>query len=190
MADNCYYQAKIIGYKKNALELVDMLQRTGKYKESGLGRVYDCDMYDIDPEDAGDDDEVEVYISGDCAWSVKTAMRSSDVSPSLETEADRLNLIIEIYSSEPGVGFQEHVLINFGDVLIDDCVDYREYDFSDFAFREELAEYCKANFGEDSFNEETAIMPIGGFGDKFGRCDSFSKEDFKIMMEDPHAQDN
>lgn len=74
-----------------------------------------------------------VYIDGYCAWSVYTCMctgvhtYANDVAEerrtSLQKESERLNLDIEVYSDEPGVGFQEHYLYKNGKEIIFDCVD-------------------------------------------------------------------
>ena len=46
-------------------------------------------------------------------------------------EANRLGLYIEIISTEPGMGFSEHYLINQGVLVIDEENEYREYCIDD-----------------------------------------------------------
>ncbi len=46
---------------------------------------------------------------------------------SLLNETARLSLVVEAFSSEPGCEFQEHLFIDRGKLLIEDCVDYEEY---------------------------------------------------------------
>ena len=85
------------------------------------------------------------YISGYCAWSVYSCMFGTShtyyddfitekygnkyigfMGTTLPDESRRLNLKIEVYSEEPGCGFMEHYLIDNGEILIEDCVDYEE----------------------------------------------------------------
>ncbi len=60
------------------------------------------------------------------------------------TETDRLNLTVEIFSSEPGIGFQEHYIINKGEIKVDECPDYSEiwYDSSDWEGNTEKAKFA------------------------------------------------
>lgn len=127
MANNCYFEMKIAGEEKAVEEFVQMLRWEGPFKQSGLGRVY---SFDVDLSLAEKDPDGRPFISvqgqGDCAWSIKTAMIDTKRHPLLE-EIKRLGLAVEAYSSEPGVGFQEHYLIVKDEVLIDECVDYEEH---------------------------------------------------------------
>lgn len=85
------------------------------------------------------------YLSGYCAWSVYSCMFGTPhtyyddfitekhgnkyigfIGTTLPDESRRLNLKIEVYSEEPGCGFMEHYLIDNGEILIEDCVDYQE----------------------------------------------------------------
>lgn len=85
------------------------------------------------------------YIFGYCAWSVYSCMFGTPhtyyddfitekygnkyigfIGTTLPDESRRLNLKIEVYSEEPGCGFMEHYLIDNGEILIEDCVDYEE----------------------------------------------------------------
>ena len=85
------------------------------------------------------------YLSGYCAWSVYSCMFGTPhtyyddfitekygnkyigfMGTTLPDESRRLNLKIELYSEEPGCGFMEHYLIDNGEILIEDCVDYEE----------------------------------------------------------------
>lgn len=85
------------------------------------------------------------YLYGYCAWSVYSCMFGTShtyyddfitekygnkyigfMGTTLPDESRRLNLKIEVYSEEPGCGFMEHYLIDNGEILIEDCVDYME----------------------------------------------------------------
>lgn len=179
MANNCSVDAKITGKAKDVKELIEMMSGRGQYEHDGLGRVFECWYNDDDFDAANDDDIVDVNVYLDVAWSIVSAMREyAGRERSLESETKRLNLVFEAYSSELGVGFQEHVLIDRGDVLIDECVDYEEHWVDDYDKIEEYNEEYGTNFTEDMINDNGDVC-IGGFGDKYGQFEYFKKEHFE-----------
>lgn len=164
MANNCLFDFKIVGKEENVDELMEMMKWQGRFKENGLGRIYEVYLTDKNHKADG---TVEVYGGGDCAWSVLTAMRNyADRNPSLESETERLGLAIEIYSSEPGCCFQEHVVIDKGNVIVEECVDYEEHWVWEFDTIEEYNAEYGTNFTEDMVEDE--YIKIGGFGDDYG----------------------
>ena len=179
MANNCSVDAKITGKAKNVRELIDMMSRKGQYEHDGLGRVFECWYDDDDFDAAHDDDIVDVHVYLDVAWSIVSSMREyAGRERSLESETKRLNLVFEAYSSEPGCQFQEHVLIDRGDVLIDECVDYEEHWVEDYDTIEAYNEEFGTNFTEDMINCNGDVC-IGGFGDEYGNFEYFCKEHFE-----------
>lgn len=164
MANNCLFDFKIVGKDENVDELMEMMKWQGKYKDNGLGRIYEVYFTD---RDYNNDRTIAAYGWGDCAWSVLTAMRNyADRNPSLESETKRLNLAIEIYSSEPGCAFQEHVIINNGEVIEEECVYYEEHWVEEFETLEEYNKEYETNFTEDMVDD--GHVKIGGFGDEYG----------------------
>ena len=125
MANNCYFEMKIAGPEKAVEEFIRMLQHKGP--GYGLGRVFSFDpifpnKVERDPATGN----IAIEGAGDCAWSLKTSLL--DWSPhSLLSETERLGLVVEAYSSEPGLCFQEHILVVRDELKIDECVDYEEY---------------------------------------------------------------
>ena len=178
MANYCSIDGKITGRRDNVQELLDMLCWEKQFKDEGLGAMYDCDYDAHDLMLAGKDDIVEVYIFGGCRWSVLCALREEYKTPSLESETKRLNCVIELYSSEPGCQFQEHVLIDRGEVLIDDCVDYKFHEITAYDSLEEYNEVCKTNFTEDMIDENGDIT-FGGYKDQYGVFQTFDESHFK-----------
>ena len=161
MANNCLFDFKIVGKEENVDELMEMMKWKGKFKENGLGRIYEIS---IEYKDKNDNGTISAYGYGDCAWSVLTAMMAyKDRNPSLESETKRLNLEIEIYSSEPGCCFQEHIIIDKGELCLCDCVDYEEHWIAEFDTLEEYNEECGTDFTEDMVDDE--YVKIGGFAD-------------------------
>ena len=173
MANNCFFDMKITGKKENVEELIQMLKWKGEFVNSGLGRVYSCD--EVERYDYGNN-IISTLVCGDCAWSVLTAMCAWGRfdTPSLESETKRLNLIVEVYSTETGCAFQEHFLIKKGIVEINDCVDYEEHWIADYENIEEYNEEWETNFTADMVDENGNIC-IGGF-ENYGDFEDFSNE--------------
>lgn len=127
MANNCLFDMKIAGPEENVRTMVQMLKN--QHPTASIGRVFSFDVDESLTERApGNPNIISVTGSGDCAWSIKSAMRDGlgCVSP-LDNVASQLGLAVEAFSSEPGFGFQEHLLIVKDNVEIDDCVDYEGY---------------------------------------------------------------
>ena len=125
MPNYCNYQMKVKGNNENINEFISMMNYTHPQKQ--FYRVFSADVYESEDD--------YVCISGDVAWSVYCAFLSltgkcehtgkyytfiSDVSRELQLE-------IEIYSSEPGMCFQEHFLFDKGETIYIDCLDFYEY---------------------------------------------------------------
>lgn len=177
MANYCCFDAKITGRKTDILEFIDMLRWKGKYKDAGLGRIFSCEYDNHDLNLAGSNDILSVIVYGDCAWSVKCAMMEEYTHPSIESETKRLNLVMEIYSQEPGMQFQEHILCDRGELLIDDCVDWELHVISMYSSLAEYNENEETDFTEDMIDEDGDIQ-IGGY-ENYGDFKHFRAEHFK-----------
>lgn len=166
MANNCCFDMKITGGEEGIKELVSMLRWEGKFKEAGLGRIYSFEADEI--EKTNIPGVYQTRGAGDCAWSVLTAMQNyGGRHPSLESETGRLGLVVEVYSSEPGIGFQEHILIAMGSVIISDCVDYSEHWVEGPEHLEEYNQEYGTDFTPDMLDENGDVC-IGGYGDSYG----------------------
>lgn len=166
MADNCPYTMKVYGKKENIEEFVRLLCWEAEFEENGLGKTYSV----LPVESEMINEEVfMMIISGDCAWSVNSAMMDRKIS--LESETRRLGLFLEVFSEEYGYQFQEHLLINKGDVILNECVGaacklLEEIDDSEFHA------LCKKYNLSPKEAEERAAMndgycSFGGFGDDY-----------------------
>lgn len=127
MANNCFYDLKVIGAKESVDELIQILQY--KHPELRMYRIFSADVYE---EGINSDGKYYVAVCGDVAWSISSTMlRAITPEPKEITnilmETARLELVVEIFSSEPGVGFQEHYIIKDGEIKTDECLDYSEY---------------------------------------------------------------
>ena len=165
MANYCYYTMMATGEEENIDTLIKMLKWEGMFKDNGLGRIYEvCEMNRKEIADG----LVSVTLTGDCAWSVLTAMRDVDnikLFRSIEDASRQLDLIIEIFSEESGFGFQEHLLIVKGEVIVDDSVDYEEHYVEEFDTIEQYNEEFETDFTEDMIVD--GYIYIGGYGDDY-----------------------
>ena len=160
MANYCYFTMMITGVKEAVDELISMMKWEGIYAENGLGRIYEIDEYDRDFHPANN---VSAKLTGDCAWSVTCAMRSDNGRREvcLESETKRLGLVVEVFSEELGCAFQEHILIDKGEVIIDDCVDYEAHYVGEHDTIEAYNEEYDTNFTEDMVDDDYVYE--GGF---------------------------
>lgn len=105
MANICYFELKVWGDNDSIKELEDLLSGRGKGEKKTIGRAYDFTYTEVS--------DGEAFGCGNCAWSVASALINI-TTPSLESELKRLGLTVEIYSSEPGMCFQEHFVFYKG----------------------------------------------------------------------------
>lgn len=165
MANNCSFDMRITGGQAEIKELVSMLHWSSLGVHPGLGRIFSIDAEPLEKTNVPG--VYFLYLSGDCADSVKSSMRDDGVRyPSLESETKRLGLVVEVFSSEPGREFQEHVFISKGDVLVDDCVHYEEYFVDEYESLDGYNEAHGTNFTKDMVNCNGEVC-IGGFGDDY-----------------------
>lgn len=122
MPNYAYYEMKVLGKQDNVEAFIRAMKWEGEYQEHGVGRVSYCEVY----EKGESDDGYYACLSGDCAWSILSAMRLKDNPNNLEKLSEKLNLFVEAYSEEPGCAFQEHFLVKNGKIEIDECVEFEE----------------------------------------------------------------
>lgn len=162
MPNYCDYEMKIKGTKKNCQE---WLSRMNDYeKENHFWRIFDADIVDED----GTENNYEMTICGDCAWSLESCCRASGYSNGVdlfEVNTRELNLIMEAWSTEPGMAFQEHYIYNNGECQSDECIEYNEYwyDEDEYESIEKFAkEFDLGNITEDDLDEND-YYHTGGF---------------------------
>lgn len=169
MANNCAFEMKITGKKENIEEIIRIFQQKDEFKHDGIGRIFSFYVDDMQLIDS-QRNIFSVNTYGDCAWSVKSSMcHDAENSRSLKSEAERLHLVIEVFSSETGCQFQEHYLTVFGDVIVNDCVDYEEHWVAIYGGVDAYNKDFGTSFTEDMLNDNGDVC-IGGFGDDY---DSF-----------------
>ena len=145
-----------------------------------MGRGADAE---IDYDDNYDGDGTDrAQIDGWCKWSVSSAMISNAVSMRTEpniwafsqrekdelefitlTEATKKwNLVVEVYSEEPGCEFQEHYVFDNGIVLEDDYAEYHEYWVDEYETKEEAENELGIEITDEEWEAGDTICR-GGF---------------------------
>lgn len=128
MANNCYYQMKVVADSK---EILERLEKIMDYEDPQyyIRRVRCVDMQDVDKEDG----LWTATYSGDVAWAAHSWV---DDVPSKEPDEDgrfyttltalskELGFSFEIFSEEAGCCFNEHFHVYRGEVLTNDCTDW------------------------------------------------------------------
>lgn len=174
MPNYCDFQMIVRGSKESINELIDILEY--RHPLYSFYRVLDSYVYE--------EGEGYACICGDVAWSVNSTLldqsaknvnhRNSTLT-TLDKESARLNLCCEIFSSEPGIGFQEHYIIKDGQILTEECVDYSEYWFEDSMWdgddvNERFKNFCEYyildGYSIDDLSDDKVIT-TGGF-ENFG----------------------
>lgn len=140
MANNCFYQMQVTGKEDNLNTFVKWMTDRYPCHEKMPGRIFSCDEYG-DREAYGE--YISATLSGDCAWSIRSAMMERDFG--IEQASRELSLALDIYSEELGMEFQEHIIIVCGDVIKNECVDYEEICLYDDLCENELGTYHPDN---------------------------------------------
>ena len=184
MPNYCNYEMKVVCDKKENIEEFlkvmnadyDYYNNTFSY-DRHMFRVFEAENTDITQRMDG---KFESYISGYCAWSVRSTMLNVDCSyyrsninenpekykraTTLELESKNLGLEIEVYSEEEGCCFQEHFLIKDGEIIENKCVDWQCYywDTDEYPTIEDFNATMDTNFSVEDFDEDNQVT-IGGF---------------------------
>lgn len=173
MANNCDYSMKIVGTKENCERFVRKLE---SYEEPNhFWRFFSVDVYDESDayDEPIDKNNYEIYICGDCAWSLETCCRASGYSDGIdlfEVNTKELELKLEAWSEEPGIGFQEHYIYDNGECLTDEYLDIGVYwwDRDEYPTYAEFKEDYPDAPEEEKFDDNDEVV-VGGFGDEYGK---------------------
>lgn len=131
MANNCFFDMHIRGSDESCERFADIMQY--KDPQFAFSRIFSADVY---YEDRNSDGDLIMHINGDCAWSVAVCMTDCEFSYqgkscTLQQLSGELQLDIEVWSEEPGVGFQEHYVYKHGFEETNECFDDFESYFYD-----------------------------------------------------------
>ena len=214
MPNICIGTVKVRGYKDNVEEFTRIIQSKYDYDKPDLDfhkphfwRVFEA--YLSSYETYGLLAVAEYDIS--CAWSVAACMLPGKFSYYDDTKdgingiktygthlleiGKKLNLDVEIFSSEPGVGFQEHYRIQSGIMCEDECTEYHELYIGEYETYQDLID--AAHEKGIKIVQDIVINHAGNFGeatlapmddyegdDRFIKeCGINSEEDFKHAKE-------
>lgn len=172
MPNYCNFTAMIKGPEANVNKMIEIFQRTDYKDGPHMYRIFEASHDEAD-NDTYDDGELSAMIDGYCAWSVADCMmpgigyfEEEKMSPneySLVEASHDLKLQVEIYSEEPGNGFQEHYYVKNGEVLIDEVAkDFQSVFTDDYDSVEEFNDQTQLNISKEQFESEDFIE-AGGF---------------------------
>lgn len=119
-----------------------------------------------------DNETLFVRIDGDCAWSLNTCCLGTGYADRdlFAQNTRELNLVMEAYSEEAGMCFQEHYVYDRGQCIESECVEfyslhYDEEDWESFEkFKEEYKDIIPTNATIDDLNDG-GYYSAGGFED-------------------------
>lgn len=174
MPNYCNFEMKVTGTKENVEEFIRVINADYYIDKDGhcdcdrhFWRIFEADVF----KESFENNYGYIKIDGYCAWSVYSCMCDgedtyNEISPngggtSLQKESEILNLTIEVFSVEPGLEFVEHFLFINGKWVINECVEYKEYDTLEFENVKELNAEYGTNFTQEEF-EENDVLYIGG----------------------------
>ena len=116
MANSCFFVMRAAGIEKDISVFLARLKNSIDFEIDQSKTVRSREDPSI----------VAIEGQGNCDWSIKLSLLDNAGISFLKDSA-RLNLVIEAFSSEPGFAFQEHYLIDRGNILIEDVADYEEH---------------------------------------------------------------
>ena len=174
MANICSFSMKVKGNKEDIIQFYRALNQKGKI---WMGRGAETDL--------GFNDDETAFMSGWCKWSIISALIDNAISmrrePSRWSFGDgvdrdeiefitlyeackRWNLVMEVYSEECGMQFQEHFICDKGDVICEECVPWEEYDVYEYETKEEAEEDLEVKFTDEEWkNQDDGRITRGGF---------------------------
>ncbi len=179
MSNQCFYEMKMAGSKEAVSELAQILDREGGFRNDGIGYAR---SFAAGPATKTLGKDVYTLTGkGTCARSVYLALRREGISEmlagtrfegtplrSLEGESERLHVAVELYSSEPQMGFQEHLLVADGQILKEECLSYEIVDAESVLGNVEAFNQKYGTSLTEKEVEETDVFYIGGYGEHFG----------------------
>lgn len=150
MANTCYVEGKV--WAKSEAKIRSFLTWLREYKMLSVAATEDIQKL-----------ENGLYSQefiGDCKWSIESSINSpSDKKGDLTTKTD--GIIVELWSQEPGCGFEEHYIVENGSITTNDAADWTVVCIDDF---EDEAEMADRGFTKEDFDGQDWCQK-GGFED-------------------------
>ena len=174
MANICSFSMCVKGQHKDIESFYNAMSQNGNIY---MGRGAEAEI-------RYEDEESRAFIDGWCKWSIYSAMISNAISMRTETEiwsfgdvdpsklefvtlmeaCERWNLVVEAYSEECGCEFQEHYIIDNGELVEEQCVDWYEYDLDNYETKEEAEEELEIEITDEEW-DNGGFISRGGFGE-------------------------
>ena len=170
MANICSFKMMVKGEHENIAKFYNAMSQNGNIY---MGRGAEAEIYYKDENCA--------QIDGWCKWSVQSAMIDNAISMRTEPNlwafstrkeelefitlleaTEKWNLVMEVYSEEPGCEFQEHYVFDNGTILCDECVEYHEYWICEYETKEDAEEELGITITDEQWKYEDCIS-YGGF---------------------------
>lgn len=162
MPNICSYEMIVTGNYDSVCEFIDIMKADYDCVSKDpvhMWRVFSAEA-SLDAE--YNNDVVSFKIYGECAWSVSSCMTlggyqknrtvlEAKNGTALEIETKRLNLVAEVYPEERGVGFMEHYIIAFGEIIVEECYDWVDYYLPDFENVKEFNQSTGENWTQEEF---------------------------------------
>lgn len=132
MPNYCNFDMKVVGPPSALAEFIHIMKARyygDEHDPKHFYRVFDFTVTSME--------ENTIYGYGYCAWSVSSCFmpggyhdpNNTNNGTTLIEVCRDLHITVEIFASEPGCNFCEHLIIDHnGDVLCDDTGDYYELD--------------------------------------------------------------
>lgn len=173
MANDCYFDLHVTCKNlEGILAILDGLGVEGfSNRENMFGDIsaawdYDKGHHKTKANGYGD---YYAYVDGDCKWSVQSAILDKG---KLQAIIKKYKLDVEIYSEEPGIGFMEHYMWEYGEMTLDETADFLLWHIDDLVDEEDLeiflandlvgrAKITKENYL--SFADDDGYIKIGGY---------------------------
>lgn len=186
MSNACYFEMKIAGDKPAVMEFAKMLEGKGFDQVT----AFELNANEVE-HDSHDRQVIALSGQGSCAKSVAAAMLANDGYEDLYSETERLGLAVEVFSSEPSSGFQEHLLMDRGILVVDETASYQET-FVDWSNPEDVHELLsETGLSREELEvkvNEYSELWIGGF-ENYGQFqDLFSRLNREPGHEKPEVE--
>lgn len=182
MPNYCDYEMRVVGKKENVEEFTKVMTANYDYYKMEFsydrhmgGRVFEANTWAFEKMD---NDVWAAMIDGYCAWSVHSCMfdgghtyyndlksiyKEKCRSTTIPIEAERLDLGVEVFSKECGMGFQEHYIVRKGEITTDECVDYIEYYVEEYNTKEEAEKELEIEISDEEWESGECSIVRGGF---------------------------
>lgn len=140
---------------------------------------------------------VTALIQGCCAWSVYSCMfdgpntyfedRQSNKALTMPEACKLLHLTVEIYSSEPGMGFSEHYIVgNKGTIKLDEEKNYMEFYLDNYYDYDEFKTHYEDETGDTIPITKTQFdKAVSNLNESVIMCDFLNEDtyEFKWYLE-------